>query len=249
MSADYRGRRFPVVAASFRLYLLNWSRSRASLGILGFVGVLCLYDALAPNRSPSPWALLTFAGAWSGVLAAYDTYDRFRSDGSLRLILLHGHSRGAFAVGMAGGGIIVSMLGTGVAVAYLIGAGRLSELAPLLVVMPITLLAVSGWVVYSQLLSLLVPRDTAAILGIIALIFGSGPPERWVPAGTPEWLQQLIVLAWSSIPTIVRFTHALNGDHLLLNLAIETVQVTAALVVIGLLLKRGRLLARQRVEG
>ena len=239
----------PVFLASIKLYLLNWSRSRAPLGMLAFVAVLCWYDAVAPNRSPSPWSLLTFAGAWSGFLAACDTYERLRADGSLRLILLHGQSRATFAIGMAAGGILVSVVGTAVTLAYLIVAGRLIVSSHLLIVLPVTLLAVAGWVVYAQLLSLLVPRDTAAILGIIALVFGSGPPERWLPLETPAVVQQAAMLVWSAMPTTVRFTNVLNGDGTLENVAMQLGQLVVALAVVCALLMRRRLLSRQRVEG
>lgn len=242
------GMQRPVFLAATRLYLLNWSRSRAPLGMLVFVGVLCWYDAVAPHRSPSPWSLLTFAGAWSGFLAAYDTYERLRAGGSLRLILLHGQSRVTFAMGMAAGAILVSVVGTGVTLAYLLVAGRLAVSSHLFIVLPVTLLAVSGWVVYSQLVSLIVPRDTAAILGIIALVFGAAPPGRWLPPETPPLVREAVAAVWNAIPTTVRFTDVLNGQNAASNVAILLGQLTVAVGVVCALLMRRSLLSRQREE-
>jgi hypothetical protein len=237
-----------VFIATVKAYVLQWMRSRAPIGLAVFVAALCWYDSVALRQTSQVWTLLALVAPWSGFLVAYDTYQRLRADGSLRLMLLHGERRATLALGFASAGVLLGLVATLISIAYLLISGRINASIGVMVVVPLTTTAIAGWVVYSQLMSLLVPRDTAAVLGVILLVFGSRTPESWVPPGAPAWVKQIVVMFWSLIPTSARLSDVLNGRQAIQNVGIQVLQIACAFAAVTLLLSRRALLVRQRVE-
>lgn len=246
MNAESPPRETVPYGATIRMFLIQWSRSRAPYGLVAFVATLCWYDHVS-NRDPhDPWTLLTSVIALSGFLIAYDTYERLRADTSLRLILLHGERRITLAAGFASAAMLLGFVATGMTLAYLVIAGRIDSTGTFARALPISLIALAGWVIYAQLLSLLLPRDTAAVLGVILLVFGSRSPAAWMPPGMPVLVERFVTVLWSVIPTGVRSADILNGRHVALNISVQILQITCALAAVTLVLSRRELIARQR---
>jgi hypothetical protein len=90
------------------------------------------------------------------------------------------------------------------------------------------------------------PRDTAAVLGVIALVFGSGPVDRFLPVGVPSLVRDVLIGVWWSIPTSfslgAQFASPSSPRYLLILLA----QLAFGLLGIWLLLGTSRLLQRSR---
>jgi len=248
----YRAQRLWLTsAAAGRIYWRRWIRSRDPLAVLVFAGILCFYDASAKaGDTPSPWwSIVVFLAAWSGFLAGYDTYERLRSDGSLRLIVLRGAPRLGIALGFAGAATATALLAVALAVMFLLLTGRTVVSADTLIVLAGGCVAAAGTVTYAQCMSLVLPKDTAAVLGVLALVFGASAFDRWLPPGTPESVRALVHGLWSSIPTTYRLSQFAAGHARVSNVAVMLLQAGVGLAACGLLLNRPALLARTRSEG
>ncbi len=230
------------------LQLTDWRRSRAPLGFLAFVGALCWFDAVS-QRSPAgiPWSsTLVFVALWTGFLAAYDTYARLRADGSLRLILFHKAPRAALALGFVGAGVAIAIPAAVLCLGYLVVSGRVQLSTELAIPLVTVAVGICSVVAYSQILSLIVPRDTAAVLGVIALVFGSGPVDRFLPVGVPSLVRDVLLGLWWSIPTSFSLGEQFSTPSSPRYLVIVLAQLAAGLLGIWLLLGTSRLLQRSR---
>jgi hypothetical protein len=237
-----------VVVAAAKAYLLQWTRSRALISLAVLVALLFWYDNASLRRGPDVWALLPLVVGWSGFLVGYDTYNRLRTDGSLRLLLLQRRYRAQLALGFVAGGAMVGFAAIIATIGYLLVSGRVETSPSILSSIPIALIAVTGWVVYSQLLSLVVPKDTAAVLGFMVLIFGTRTPDRWVPDGLPESVGKVVAAVWAALPTSVRLDDVLNGRDVFANVSVQLIQIACAFALLSVLLSRRALLARQQVD-
>lgn len=247
LAAWYRGSAF---IWSARLYLCQWGRSRAPWGLLVFVGVLCWFDAnSAQSDATYPWSrMLTFACSWTAFLVSYDTYERLRHDGSLRLILIRTHHRLNLMAGFAFAGTLVTILAASGLTIYLISSGRMAPSVSLLVISPILALAIIGGVLYAQAMSLVLPRDTAAVFGILVLTFGAYPSDRWVPQQAPDVLRAALHGIWICIPTSYRVAEVFANQRLVRNALVLVAQAVAGLGGVWILLSRRRLLDRVSVD-
>jgi hypothetical protein len=230
------------------LQLTDWRRSRAPLGFIAFVGVLCWYDAVSQRSTAGmPWSsTLVSVALWAGFLAAYDTYARLRADGSLRLILFHGAPRAALALGFVGAGVAIAMSAAVLCLGYLVVSGRVQLSTELAIPLVTVAVGICSIVAYSQIMSLIVPRDTAAVLGVIALAFGSGPFDRFLPVGVPLLVRDVVRGLWWSIPTSFSLGAQFAAPSSPRYLLILLVQLAFGLLCIWLLLGTSRLLQRSR---
>lgn len=223
-----------------RTYLLRWKRTRAPLGIAVFVGVLCWYDTASQDLATGVpwWSTVVFITAWTGFLVGYDTFERYRAEGSLRLLLLHPVPRATLGGAFLLGGTALSVAAAIVTLCYLIIAGRVQLEVDVVLAIPLLLLGSMAFVAYAQALSTLLPRDTAAVVGVIALAFGATPAERWLPDGTPALLQELVMLMWSSMPTSLRLSDLMAHRDLPWNGSLFVAYVLAGLAVTTAQLRR-----------
>jgi ABC-type transport system involved in multi-copper enzyme maturation permease subunit len=234
--------------ATTRMYLRQWSRSRAPVGLCALVIAYCWYDSVAMRQVTNGWPLFASVAGWSAFLVGYDTYERLRLDGSLRLILLHGNRRAQIASGFATAGVLVSAAVTLIALLYVVGAGRVSPGPELARSIPCTLLAIAGFIIYAQLLSLVLPRDTAAVLGVMVLVFGSRTGDGWLSANTPEILRQIVLALWAAIPTTARLGREIAGESVLHDIVVQVAQAVVAFTMVTRLLSRRALLVRRPEE-
>jgi len=235
--------------ALMKLYLTQWRRSRAPLALLALGVAFCYWDAALIRDGGGPWWTITvMLIAWSGFLLGYDTYERLRFDGSLRLMLTHAEARLTFAMAFVTIASLLAAIVVLLSLGYLVIAGRIPSVWDALPILPIFLLAIGGWVAYAQVMSLLLPRDTAAVLGLLAIFFGSGAYDRWLPQGTPAFLRQVVRVIWESIPTSVRLSEVAAHRDLLRNSGIVTLQLAFAVGVIWVLLHRRNLLSRSEID-
>lgn len=244
--------RRPAVAGTMlgelvRTYLLRWKRTRAPLGIAVFVGVLCWYDTASQDLATGApwWSTVVFIAAWTGFLVGYDTFERYRAEGSLRLLLLHPVPRATLGGAFLIGGTALGLGAVIVALGYLIIAGRVQLEVDIALAIPLLLLGSMAFVAYAQALSTLLPRDTAAIIGVIALAFGATPAERWVPGGTPALVRELVQLVWSSMPTSLRLSELMAHREVLWNGSLFVAYVLAGLAVTAAQLRRSVNLRRR----
>jgi hypothetical protein len=240
MMEDSRARRARhSFLAAARLYLQQWRRSRAPLGVLAFVIVICLFDALSGARAATPWFTpFVFLAAWTAMLAGYDSYARLRREGALRVVLRRAISRPMLALAMMTSGALVSLAATLLALLYLLVAGRAPLSGAVALAVPVTFLAILGFVAFAQALSLLFPRDVVAIVAMLVIAFGASPYERWLPAGTPALAAGAVRMLWSSLPTSMRLFDVIGGTGSAMDLAVIAAQLLAAFAVICALLGR-----------
>ena len=230
-----------------RLQIRVWARSRGPL--LWSLFLLAWgwfnWEALG-GRDGSPWwAGWAALAAWIGFLAGYDAYARMREDGTIRLLLLQPASRWTVAVGTWAGGTALTVIGlllflAFVALLYTPPPDSHMALAALLV-----LLTGGAFVAYAQLASLLMPRDSAAVLGLIVVVGGATAHDRWIPPGAPEWVEPATYVLFLLLPTTYRLTTGLAGDGVIAAAVIPVAQTTLAVTAIGVLLRR-RALTRRR---
>lgn len=239
-----------VAIASSQAYHRRWSRSRGMWGFLAFVAVMCWFD-LASRSSPgvSPWyRVIVFLAAWTGVLAGYDTIAQFRDERSLRLLLLRATPRSGLAAGLWFGATAVTLSAVALALIVLAIAGRVPSMSAGLLALPALMAGVGGFVAYAQAASAVLPRDTSAVLGVSALIFGAMPPEHWIPAAAPEFVGAMVTAVWHGIPTSLRLAAALADPGNLGSLVLLSLYPVVGLASTILMLRLPRLLRRQAAE-
>lgn len=236
-----------IILALVRMHLLRWTRSRAPFGVAAFVAVLCWYDSTSGGMGANAawWGTPVFVAAWAGFLVGYDTFERLRAEGSLRLILLHPVPRSVVGGASLLAGALISFAATVAALAYILIAGRTSSVPEVAFVVPLLLLGTTAFVAYAQALSTILPRDTAAVLGVIALAFGSGTPGRWIPDSAPGSVKELVRVVWSAMPTSVRLSEMVSRESVLPNALLFSMYVIVGMALTTVQLRRARNLARR----
>lgn len=202
-----------VIKCTATVFLRRFWRSREFLGLLVFAAVICWYDfhLHSTNPSNSSYAATVFLACWSAVLLGYNTFSRLRDERALRLLLLRSTSPAHIAVGNWLGATLVSSAVTVVAfivMRFTSGTGiELHDVAAL----ALLLLGIAGFTAYAQAVSAILPRDTAAVLGVGILVFGSMTPDRWMPPMAPEIVRQTVKLIWTCIPTSLKVSNAIDA--------------------------------------
>lgn len=230
------------ILAAIRLHWLQWRRSRAPIGLLLFVVAICAFDAIAARRTgrASPWHTpFVFLAAWTGMLAGFDSYTRLRGDGSLPLLLRRAVPRPVFAFALLLSAGAVSLAATMLALLYLLLSGRAPLSLAVAGAVPKVMLAILAFVALAQLLALLLPRDLAAIAGMLVIAFGASPYDHWLPAGSPAAIAGAVHVAWSSLPTSVRLYALVGGAGApAWHVTVMSLQLVAAFIVVCVLLSR-----------
>ncbi len=231
-----------AMLAAMRLHWLQWRRSRAPIGLLVFVVVICAFDAVTARRGvrAPPWqTAFVFLAAWTGMLAGFDSFTRLRGDGSLPLLLRRAVPKPVFALALLLSAGVVSLAATLLALLYLLASGRAALSLAVVLAVPKALLAILAFVALAQLLALLLPRDLAAIAGMLVIAFGASPYDHWLPAGAPAVAAGAVHLVWASLPTTVRL-HALVGGSgsPAWHVTVMSLQLAAAFVGVCVLLSR-----------
>lgn len=239
--------RLAQVRAIVRSQLLRWVRSRAALGLVGFVLVLLWYDRASLDTSGGTpwWQTVVFIAAWSGFLVGYDSFERLRSEGSLRLLLLRPVPRFVLALGAFGGSLIAALVVFGLPIAYVIAFGRVASLDALLSGLPLIVIGMAGFIAYAQAASVVLPRDASAVLGVIVLFFGSTPSDRWVPSTAPAAVRVVVDVVWNALPTSLRLSETLNGESTIGNSFAMAAYVAVGLAACATALSRRGLVGRR----
>lgn len=229
------------------LFLSRWLRSRAPLALALFSAVLCWYDWLSREMAPGRgwWETPTFIAAWTGLLLGYDFFDRLRSEGALRLALLRPGAPLALAAGSLAGAALASAVGLSIPLAYLLLSGATPSATTVLAALPVLWIGAVGFAAHALLLSLLAPRDTAAVLGVVWIFFGVGPAERWIPQATPAYVRALVDIVWQSVPTSLRLGELIDVAGSVGHVAVIILQTVSAMALLAVLLGRKKLQARR----
>ncbi|HEX7051025.1 MAG TPA: hypothetical protein VF188_12530 [Longimicrobiales bacterium] len=228
------------------LYVLAWLRSRGPWIWLALAAAVIWYDLeIGANAGPW-WSVWVSASMLAGFLAGYDTYTRLREDGSVRLLLLQPARRGVVALSFW---IAAGLLSAGmmlVFLVYLIIVGRAPVTPELAVAAAFVWVGSLGFVAYAQLGSLLLPRDAVAVAGLLVIVLGAGPLERWLPDAAPEWVRMLVGAIEYAIPMGARVTDLLAGSPAT-PAALGTVllQILVVIAAIRAILSRPRIIARR----
>ena len=235
-----------TIAALARMFLLRWSRSRTPLGLLALAGLLLWYDnaTRVAQGQGSWWSVGMTLAAWTGALLGYDGFERLRAEGSLRQLLIRPLGVGALPLSFLTAGTVLGGAVLAVAVGAALLTGQLQMTASLLPASAIMFLGFLAFLAYAQAVSALLPRDTAAVLVVLAVVLGSGPPERWIPHGCPEVVRALIVSAWVAMPTTYRLAETTAGSDVLVNALLLLSYVAVGAAVASLALMRGKLVRR-----
>lgn len=248
VEADGGGQRgASATFAVTQLHLTQWRRSRAPITLMVLAAVLCCYDyASRPTRDY--WWLLVTAVEWSAFVVSYDAFERYRADGSLRTLLLRGSSPRSLAVGFAFACVLVALCTLPVAFLYLalVQHRDIDFLAA--VAMLISTIGLVGWVIYGLLLSLVLPRDATALLGVLLIVFGRAHPDTWLQSDAYYSAKLAVAALWYAIPAGARLEDVLHGRHVLLYGSIQLLQIACAFAIVERLLSRQALLKRHRSE-
>lgn len=163
------------------------------------------------SGSPGPGA-----GAWTGgihlaallgFLAGYDGFTRFRAGGALGLLLLDPVRPTTVALAFFAAGTTASASAAVLYLAYPAAVAAPPPAVGVAGVIGLALLGTAGFAAFAQAASLALGRDAAAVLGFVVLLFGAGPPGRFVPADAPAWVGRLVEAAGWALPA----THRLDG--------------------------------------
>lgn len=212
---------------------------------LAFVAVWAWYDSTVGSNQAEWWSNWVMLAPILGFLAGYDTYISMREDRSLRLILLQPVARGTVSVSLFIAASLLAIAGLGLFLAYLAVVGRVPGATTALSGTVVVVLGCLPFVAYAQLGSLLLPRDTAVVLGAFLVVLGFGPFDRWLPEAAPGWLHTLVGGVEYIFPTTSRIIGAASGRDSFWTYAMGTLAMAgAALLVIRLVVGRRYLLRR-----
>lgn len=220
-----------------------WLRSRGPWLYLCLLAVFIWYDQELGGRNW--WSMWIGAAALIGFLSGYDTFTRLREEGSLRLMLLRPVRRGVLAVGLWVPAGALAMAFMALVALYLLVMGEaplsLHFGESLCVVMAGTL----AFTAYAQLGSLLLPRDTCAVLGLLLIVLGTVPIDRWLAALVPEMVIRAIEVVLAMIPTVERLDAAFATDRFAWSaLGFSVLHVVVGLGATTIALHRPRFMAQ-----
>ncbi|MGH7476416.1 MAG: hypothetical protein ACRELD_09005 [Longimicrobiales bacterium] len=235
-------RRLTIVRTLAHGYLLDWRRTRAPLLWLIFLAVSAWADrALGSGIGPGS-ATVTFpTAAVLGLLAGHTFASRWRAAGTVRLVLL----QAARPIDVACGwwaGACVALAGAGAVFSVYIAlrAGPTAALGAA----GFALLGALGIAAFAQAIALALPRDAAAVLGILLVVWGLGPPERFIPVGSPAWLGSVIAAVGWLLPTAHGAAEAFVGVARWLRVASAASHIALGLLLAAWILARPAARAR-----
>lgn len=223
------------------IYLRDWLASRGPFLWLAFVAVWAVFDYQSASGQPGGAAGILTLAAIAGFLAGYDTTSRLRETGSIRLMLLHPPPRWLFSAAWLTAGAVLVAGVLALFSLYRIAVG--ADVVATLGAATFAVLGALGFVAFAQVAALVLPRDTAAVGGLLLVFWGFHPAGRWLPTAIPRWLAGAAEALHHVIPTTYRLELAYGGSASAL--LIVLLQPVVAVLVAAWLLSRPRLRARR----
>lgn len=216
-----------------------------------FVAVCIWYDWVVgpPGTGEGSWIMWLSAGCLLGFLSGYDAFIDPRRKGYLRLILLQPVSTPSIVLGAFVASGAIALAGLTVLLGYLAVFAAPPPPTGVVVAVPVGILGALGFAAYAEAGSLVLGRDAAAVLGLLVVALGSGPVDRFLPAGTPGYVHEALEGVFFVLPSSHRLAEIVTGPGGSgWKVALVVAQIVFALALANLLLRRSSLLRRSASE-